>query len=1050
MMRLAMITTSLFLFLNIALAASTDHFVTTWKTDNPGTSNSTSITVPMVGGPYDVDWDNDGVFEEIGLTDSATHDFGIAGTYIIRIRGNYDSIRINYDGDRKKIVSLNQWGTQSWNSMESAFRGANYLTTPANDTPNFSSVTSMSGMFSATYYANPDTSGWDTSAVTNMSGMFLNAISANPDTSSWNTTAVTDMSSMFLEAKSANPETSGWNTAAVTDMSQMFHSAHVANPDTSGWNTGAVTSMYRMFTDAAIANPETSGWDTAAVIDMRNMFDGATSANPDTSGWVTTGVTDMTRMFFGASSANPDTSGWNTGAVTLMSKMFQNAISANPETSAWDTSAVRYMDQMFFGAISANPDVSGWDTSALLNTRGMFSGAISFDRNIGSWNVTSLRVASGMFKDVRLSTSNYDSLLIGWDSQVLRARGYFSGGESVYCSEAAAVAREHMITTDEWSISDGGRICPPVSPPDLTPETDTGESNSDNITSNNSPDFYVECSAIGNTISLYTDIPVSKTAVGNHICSTVGTEIAGVAAPLLEGIQNISYTDNSGVLESDPSPSLLITVTGAPPLPSADFVTTWKTDNPGVSSDTSILIPMVGGPYHVDWDNDGAFDEFGVIDSVTHDFGVAGIYTVRVRGGYDSIVFFDEGDKEKIISLDQWGTQAWTTMGGAFWGARFLAIPATDTPDFSAVAEMGFMFADAGTANPYTGNWDTSAVTSMHGMFNGAISANPDTSDWDTSSLTVLAHMFSGAISANPDTSGWDTSSFMYMYNMFSGAISANPDTSGWDMSSAVSMYGMFNGATAANPDTSGWNTSNVESMAQMFDHATSANPEVSGWDTSSVTSIHNMFNGATAFDQDIGSWDISAVLYARDMFTGVTLSIANYESLLVGWGAQALQTGVVFSGGNSTYCSDAATAAKANMIAADSWVITDGGKACLPPETCNVNMVSGVTEYFDASYEACEILVVGPSFIAVDGASISLSSGWAIDFLPGFSVEKGATLSANVCGQSLCMTSIYPMPYGCHSCVSKICDIDSTCCELKFDQACLDKVDTVCGLVCE
>ena len=82
-----------FLLAQVALAAPTDDFVTTWKTDNPGTSNSTSITVPMIGGPYDVDWDNDGVFDQFGITDSVTHDFGVAGTYTIRIFGSYDSIR---------------------------------------------------------------------------------------------------------------------------------------------------------------------------------------------------------------------------------------------------------------------------------------------------------------------------------------------------------------------------------------------------------------------------------------------------------------------------------------------------------------------------------------------------------------------------------------------------------------------------------------------------------------------------------------------------------------------------------------------------------------------------------------------------------------------------------------------------------------------------------------------------------------------------------------------------------------------------------------------
>ena len=116
----------------------------------------------------------------------------------------------------------------------------------------------------------------------------------------------------------------------------------------------------------------------------------------------------------------------------------------------------------------------------------------------------------------------------------------------------------------------------------------------------------------------------------------------------------------------------------------------------------------------------------------------------------------------------------------------------------------------------------------------------------------------------------------------------------------------------------------------------------------------------------------------------------------------------------------------------------------------CNTNTVQEVTEYAEVTHEACEILLLGPSFVAANGSSVSVNSGWEIDFLPGFLIEKGATLSANVCGLSLCLTSLSPMPDGCHSCVNKICDIDATCCEVDFDQTCLDMVDTECGLVCE
>jgi hypothetical protein len=137
----------------------------------------------------------------------------------------------------------------------------------------------------------------------------------------------------------------------------------------------------------------------------------------------------------------------------------------------------------------------------------------------------------------------------------------------------------------------------------------------------------------------------------------------------------------------------------------------------------------------------------------------------------------------------------------------------------------------------------------------------------------------------------------------------------------------MFTFASSANPITHNWDTAAVTDMSYMFYEAKAAKPDNKYWNTASVTNTYSMFYNATAFDQDIGSWNVSALLDASYMFTGATLSRANYESLLIGWDAQALQAGVSFSGGNSMYCSAAAVAARANMIASDSWDITDGGR---------------------------------------------------------------------------------------------------------------------------
>jgi surface protein len=242
-------------------------------------------------------------------------------------------------------------------------------------------------------------------------------------------------------------------------------------------------------------------------------------------------------------------------------------------------------------------------------------------------------------------------------------------------------------------------------------------------------------------------------------------------------------------------------------------------------------------------------------------------------------------------------------------------------------------------------------------------------------------------------------------------------------------------------------NLAGLNSTAFMFANAASANPNISNWDTSQITDMSYMFAGATSFDRNIGSWDIASLQDATDMFLGVTLSTANYESLLIGWNAQGVQPNVTFNGGNSAFCSAAAYTAWDNLMASDGWTILDGGQDC---PNCNLETVSGSIASVDTRHESCETLVIGPTYLAEDGAAVNLSSGELIGLMPEFFVESGAILDVKVCGQSLCEASEEPMPYGCHSCVDQICDIDPGCCGLVFDQACVDKVNSECGLTCE
>ncbi|MFK7831632.1 MAG: BspA family leucine-rich repeat surface protein, partial [Winogradskyella sp.] len=213
------------LILSTSLFGQT-RFITTWDTTNPGTSNSTSITIPTIGAGYnyDVDWNSDGTFDEFGITGDVTHDFGAPGIYTIRIRGSFPRIYFNNSGDKDKIITIARWGAMSWTSMENAFYGCSNLiiNTAAPDAPDLSLVTSMSGMFRDATNVNGAAAHWDVSNITDMSNLFRNALNFNQNLSAWNVSNVTNMSNMFNSNTNFNTNLSAWDVSNVTNMTDML------------------------------------------------------------------------------------------------------------------------------------------------------------------------------------------------------------------------------------------------------------------------------------------------------------------------------------------------------------------------------------------------------------------------------------------------------------------------------------------------------------------------------------------------------------------------------------------------------------------------------------------------------------------------------------------------------------------------------------------------------------------------------------------------------------------------------------------------------------
>jgi len=382
-------------------------FVTTWKTDNPGVSDDNQITIGTSGDGYSytVDW-GDGE-SDTNITGNITHTYATAGTYSVSISGNFPQIFFGvFNSDAKKLLSIEQWGSIQWRSMNGAFRKCENLLGNANDIPDLTLVSDMSEMFEGARAFNQDLSTWDVSSVTDMSYMFDNASAFNQDLSLWDVSSVINMSGMFNGATAFNQDLSSWDVSSVTDMSYMFSFAYVFNQDISSWNVSAVTDMTEMFSNAIIFDQSLNAWDVSSVINMSAMFYQANAFNQDLSNWDVSSVTDMSRMFDYASIFNQDLGTWDVSSVTDMSSMFARASDFNGDLNNWNVSAVTNMSQMFNSARAFNADIGNWDVSAVTDMHRMFSYARAFNRNLSAWDVSSVNNMSEMFDSA--STFNQD------------------------------------------------------------------------------------------------------------------------------------------------------------------------------------------------------------------------------------------------------------------------------------------------------------------------------------------------------------------------------------------------------------------------------------------------------------------------------------------------------------------------------------------------------------------------------------------------------------------------------------------------------------------
>ncbi len=181
-----------------------------------------------------------------------------------------------------------------------------------------------------------------------------------------------------------------------------------------------------------------------------------------------------------------------------------------------------------------------------------------------------------------------------------------------------------------WNFTiDGDVPTTPVSAPDLKSASDNGLSNTDNITNDSTPTFHIASCTTGNTITLYKD----GSSVGTASCSGGSADVT--ASTLTGGTYSFTYTEANNIGESDPSPSLSVTIDLAAPTVALSASQTSPTNSSTINMTAQFSETVTGFVIGDITVTNGTKGSFSAVDGDTYTFNItfpSGTVTADIAG----------------------------------------------------------------------------------------------------------------------------------------------------------------------------------------------------------------------------------------------------------------------------------------------------------------------------------------------------------------------------------------------------------------------------------
>lgn len=326
------------------------------------------------------------------------------------------------------------------------------------------------------------------------------------------------------------------------------------------------------------------------------------------------------------------------------------------------------------------------------------------------------------------------------------------------------------------------------------------------------------------------------------------------------------------------------------------MITTWKTDNLGVTDNNQIRLPLLKGEvydFFVDW-GDGTTQTVtgSAISFVDHTFPSAGTYTVKLVGKISIWSFANGGDKEKLLSIDSFGSVTFNSLVNSFRGCKFLT---------------SFPFLNSSNVTTFNGAWngcssltsfpliDTSNVTSFNGTWLGCTSLTSFPLI-DTSSVISFINV-------------WRSNSSLTSFPLIDTGAATNFSLAWYDCSSLTSFPAIDTAKGTA--FTSTWLGCSSLTSFPLLDFRKGTNFSLAWVNCSSLADFP-----ANAFDDCLATQFTNA-------FQNCALTQQSVDNILISINSNGTSDGTLNMAAGTNSAPSATGLAAKNSLISRGWVVT-------------------------------------------------------------------------------------------------------------------------------